>query len=80
MKRIGSCIHCGNCCAGCELLVWKAVRDIKNGETITGGVDFVSTCKGYGTSKEYKEQGCATFPPQPQSVPFGCGYRWEDDE
>jgi hypothetical protein len=80
MKRLGKCTHCGNCCAGCELLVWRAIRDISNKEIITSGKDFVSECLDYG-GKKYKEKGCSTFPPQPASVPFGCGYKFvEVDE
>jgi hypothetical protein len=79
MKRLGKCNHCGACCAGCKLLVWRAVRDIQNKDIIVSGKDFISECLDYG-GNTYKEKGCNIFPPQPASVPYGCGYYFEEDD
>ena len=74
--RIGICTHCGVCCSGCPQLRYKAIRNIKEGEIVVLGRDLISECLGYGTSKEYMDKGCASFPSHPLSTPTQCGYKW----
>jgi len=80
-QRSGTCNNCGMCCIGCPHLVLRAVIRINAGTTISLGSTVLGSCDIYTVRKtpqgiDYQNKGCATFPPAPQSQPYGCSFTW----
>jgi hypothetical protein len=84
-KRVGECNHCGVCCVGCKFQRWKAVRDIKAGETVDSPADFISECliHDHPELPEYQTtfigKGCDRFPSHPLSTPEKCSFKWVEE-
>jgi hypothetical protein len=83
-EKLGSCRHCGECCAlSCPQFKWEVLRNIRRGEAIKSGVDngaIRSACLCFN-DKEYTEGGCtpevrANYPSSPFSTLPGCGFHW----
>ncbi len=85
----GECRHCGACCdITCKYFRWIALRDIKAGEFLVGGMghDMRSLCMAYAYPDEKRDAPACTravledFPFGPASRRPGCGFYWPTEE
>ena len=85
---LSSCRQCGACCnQNCEHFVWQALKNIKNGEQFSSGVnkgyikalclifdlDVVASC---GCTLDQRKN----FPYDPWQTPKTCSFRWTQVE